>query len=258
MRRNIFNLSRFSSNSRSLCCNSNRNHITERNSTSLGIVHRRFSSIFGNDPDCTIQWKSLRTYTERKSTNCWNCHRPIDVLKPGTKESFFCSNCGSLQKISGNYVSWSIWLQTVDLFLKIISTQNYFVLFGIAQQFQVNQNELTKNFRDFQSVLHPDKFSRKWVVKESIVEFTLTNVLFRSEIEQNASAEISSLVNKAYKILSVPIKRAEYILELNGITIPEDNSAVDKEFLFEIMERNEEVQWHWHIVRVGLLISKTS
>lgn len=53
---------------------------------------------------------------------------------------------------------------------------------------------------------------------------------------------MSSLVNKAYKTLNTSIKRAEYILELKGITIPEDNNAIDKEFLLEIMERNEEVR----------------
>lgn len=68
------------------------------------------------------------------------------------------------------------------------------------------------------------------------------NRFFRNETEQNLSAAVSSLVNKAYKTLSTPIKRAEYILELKGITIPEDNNAVDKEFLMEIMERNEEVR----------------
>lgn len=65
--------------------------------------------------------------------------------------------------------------------------------------------------------------------------------VFRNETEQNLSAAVSSLVNKAYNTLCTPIKRAEYILELKGVTIPEANNVVDKAFLFEIMERNEEV-----------------
>lgn len=69
----------------------------------------------------------------------------------------------------------------------------------------------------------------------------MNRISTRNETEQNLSAEISSLVNKAYKTLGTPINRAEYILELKGVTIPEDNNVVDKEFLFEIMERNEEV-----------------
>lgn len=70
---------------------------------------------------------------------------------------------------------------------------------------------------------------------------TIYSDFFRNETEQNFSAAISSFVNKAYKTLLTPIKRAEYMLELRGITIPEDNSTLDKEFLLEIMERNEEV-----------------
>lgn len=63
----------------------------------------------------------------------------------------------------------------------------------------------------------------------------------RSESEQVLSAEWSSFVNSAYKTLSSSIKRAEYLLEMHNITISEENSDVDKEFLLEMMDRNEEV-----------------
>lgn len=49
-------------------------------------------------------------------------------------------------------------------------------------------------------------------------------------------------MNKAYKTLAVPIFRAEYLLEQEGIAIPEDNSALDAEFLMEMMERNEAIE----------------
>lgn len=51
-------------------------------------------------------------------------------------------------------------------------------------------------------------------------------------------------MNKAYKILQSPIQRAEYLLKLNNITIPEGNTAVASDFLMEIMERNEEASRH--------------
>lgn len=90
-------------------------------------------------------------------------------------------------------------------------------------------------------------------MKESL-DFTFLVIdTCRNEIEQNLSATISSVVNKAYKTLSIPIKRAEYILQLKGITIPEDNNAVDKEFLFEIMERNEEVGRKWKSLAVVMI-----
>lgn len=48
-------------------------------------------------------------------------------------------------------------------------------------------------------------------------------------------------MNKAYKTLFSPIKRAEYILKLRGITIPGNNEVMDKE-LTEIRQRTEEVR----------------
>lgn len=41
--------------------------------------------------------------------------------------------------------------------------------------------------------------------------------------------------------MSTPIHRGQYLLKLNGLQIPQDNSALNKEFLMEMMERNEEV-----------------
>lgn len=55
------------------------------------------------------------------------------------------------------------------------------------------------------------------------------------------SSEWSSLINKAYKTLQTPLDRGEYLLELHGITLPEDNTINDPEFLMEMMEKNEEV-----------------
>lgn len=75
-----------------------------------------------------------------------------------------------------------------------------------------------------QGFVHPDKFSN------------------RSDDEQNISSDWSSILNKAYKTLSVPIKRGEYILQQNGMSLPQDNSVLDKEFLLEMMDRNEEIE----------------
>lgn len=82
---------------------------------------------------------------------------------------------------------------------------------------------MTKRFRNFQSVIHPDKFS------------------IRTQEEQDLSSEWSSLVNKAYKTLQTPFARGEYLLKLKGLSLPEQNTIQDPEFLMEMMEKNEEV-----------------
>lgn len=63
----------------------------------------------------------------------------------------------------------------------------------------------------------------------------------RTDKEQQLSGEWSSLVNKAYKVLMSPIQRAEYLLKLHQVEIPEGNTAMNTEFLMEMMERNEQV-----------------
>jgi len=64
----------------------------------------------------------------------------------------------------------------------------------------------------------------------------------RTSREQINSADWSSLINKAYKTLATPIERGQYLLQLEGEQMPQDNSALNKEFLMAMMERNEEVE----------------
>lgn len=64
------------------------------------------------------------------------------------------------------------------------------------------------------------------------------------------------MVNEAYKTLLTPAQRAEYILKMKNITIPEDNTAVDKDFLLEIMERNEAVDAAKNTVELNTLLEQ--
>lgn len=103
------------------------------------------------------------------------------------------------------------------------SFEDYFDLFGVQKDARINMKELTKRFRNVQSQIHPDKFSRK------------------SEEEQNLSSEWSSLVNKAYRTLQDPLARGEYLLSLRGIKLSENITMDNPEFLMEMMEKNEAV-----------------
>lgn len=148
---------------------------------------------------CTNFINFNRRYSESPGANCWNCKKCTK-----RKNQFFCNECGSLQDAD--------------------SSQNYFNLLSLDNNFSINSSELTTKFRQLQSLLHPDKYSN------------------RDEREQSNSLEWSSLINKAYKTLSIPIDRGIYILKLQGISLPKDNSALDKEFLMEMMEKNEEIE----------------
>uniref|UniRef100_A0A182MMR3 J domain-containing protein n=1 Tax=Anopheles culicifacies TaxID=139723 RepID=A0A182MMR3_9DIPT len=73
-------------------------------------------------------------------------------------------------------------------------------------------------------MIHPDKFAQK------------------SEQEKAIALEWSSLINKAYRTLSKSIERGKYLLALSGVTISEENTSIDKEFLLSMMDINESVE----------------
>ena len=54
----------------------------------------------------------------------------------------------------------------------------------------------------------------------------------------------SALINEAYKTLSSPLLRAQYILHLNGIDVAEDETAKvdDPELLMEVLEAREAIE----------------
>ncbi|XP_034481572.1 iron-sulfur cluster co-chaperone protein HscB [Drosophila innubila] len=122
--------------------------------------------------------------------------------KPG--KQMICEDCGSLQDVDDKI--------------------NYFDLLEFPKTFAVHSQELTQRFRQLQTHVHPDKYSNK------------------TSREQTNSADWSSLINKAYKTLSAPVERGQYMLQLEGEEMPKDNSALNTTFLIAMMERNEEVE----------------
>lgn len=66
-------------------------------------------------------------------------------------------------------------------------------------------------------------------------------MLYRSNLEKNISEEYSSLLNKAYGNLQIPLKRAEYLLKLKGEEISEAATIDEPTFLMKMMNLNEEV-----------------
>lgn len=117
------------------------------------------------------------------------------------KLDLFCSKC--------NYIQ----VPNTDI--------NYFELMDVTQNFEIDLPKLTKTYRDLQRHLHPDKFTTK------------------SSREQELSEQQSSLVNRAYKVLSNRMERGLYLLELYKNPLLEDTKNLEPEFLMKIMELNE-------------------
>lgn len=112
-----------------------------------------------------------------------------------------------------------------NLFKNISSSANYFSLLKVKPSFDVDVEELKKNFTNLQRVLHPDKFATA------------------TQEEQDQSSELSSRVNQAFKTLQDPHQRGLYLLSLKGVEVKEDESDSDLrgDFLEEVMDMNERV-----------------
>ena len=64
-----------------------------------------------------------------------------------------------------------------------------------------------------------------------------------SERDKRVSVQVASWVNQAYETLQDPVKRSRYLLEINGVDIPDDSTTTsDTEFLMEQIELREQVE----------------
>lgn len=106
--------------------------------------------------------------------------------------------------------------------MQVDFSNNYFELFELPIAFDVPEEQLSTRFRSLQRFLHPDKFASA------------------ADAERRWSMQAASFVNEAYQTLSKPIKRASYILSLNGISLDEEtDTQMSPMFLMEQMELRE-------------------
>ena len=98
---------------------------------------------------------------------------------------------------------------------------NYFEFFGIPLSFHPDETQLKRKFYELSKKYHPDFYINE------------------TDEKQEEILELSTLNNKAWQVLSDPLKRMAYILELNGLLEGEGQYALPQEFLMEMMEVNE-------------------
>jgi len=100
--------------------------------------------------------------------------------------------------------------------------KNYFSLFGIKAQYTQDLAIITARFYDLQKNFHPDNF----------VNATLS--------EKKSALDMAATINEAYKTLCSPLKRALYLLKMNGIdALNETDTVMPMDFLELQMELRE-------------------
>lgn len=104
------------------------------------------------------------------------------------------------------------------------SRHNHFQLFGLAQSYQIDIAQLEQQYRALQAQVHPDRSAHL------------------PDAEQRLAMQRATLVNEAYQTLRSPLRRARYLLSLQGVDTQEDNNTVmPLDFLMVQMEWREAV-----------------
>lgn len=100
---------------------------------------------------------------------------------------------------------------------------DHFARLGLERGFDINADDLQARYFAAQRRLHPDRFAG------------------RSERERAISMQQSTSINEAFETLKSPLKRAEYLLSLAGVTVNAEtgNLPTDAEVLGEAMEVRE-------------------
>jgi molecular chaperone HscB len=136
---------------------------------------------------------------------CWSCHVAQNDL------TLFCPHCSKIQPASSG---------------------DFFQVFRLRRAFQIDPEELEREFHRLSRKLHPDRFARA------------------SEREREWSLADTALLNDAYRTLKDTLFRTEYLLKLEGAEIGEqhagknrqDPSRVPPDLLEEVFELNMQLE----------------
>ncbi len=101
-------------------------------------------------------------------------------------------------------------------------SQNYFEIFGLPEDFNIDSLQLADHYRELQKTVHPDRFANA------------------SDRDRRLAMQQAAHVNEAYHTLKSPLKRARYMLQLRGVEFDDEKeTTLDPAFLMEQMELRE-------------------
>ena len=103
---------------------------------------------------------------------------------------------------------------------------NYFELFQLPQNFELDVADLERRHRTIITRVHPDQFANK------------------SAAEQRVAVQWASLANEAYDTLKSPLLRAQYLLQLNAPELADEKTytALPQAFLIQQMQWREALE----------------
>src|ERR1700678_3113937 len=118
------------------------------------------------------------------------------TTKPAPEETQSCWSCGTMR--AAHFCQSCAKIQPP-------APVDYFTFFGLPRKLNLDVSMLEKDFYELSRKLHPDLNARA------------------GSQEQEWSLQQSSLLNDAYRTLKDPIKRTQYLLQLEGVDLEEQS-----------------------------------
>ena len=101
--------------------------------------------------------------------------------------------------------------------------KNYFEIFHITQEYDVDQKDLLKSYLDLQREFHPDRY------------------IASSEAEKRINMQWVAEINLAFETLSDDLLRSIYLLKIRGHEL-EENPKLDNGVLLKQIELREQLE----------------
>lgn len=116
---------------------------------------------------------------------------------------YFCDRCVKVQPLS--------------------KESDYFTCFGLPRLLTIDTQALETKFYELSRTFHPDFFQRK------------------TDAEQAISLENSAFLNTAYRTLKDPVRRAEYLVQLEAGSAKDIRTSPPADLFEEILELQEDL-----------------
>lgn len=99
---------------------------------------------------------------------------------------------------------------------------NYFSLFSLPEQYEVDLTLLRQRYETLQRLTHPDKY------------------VSASEQEKRMYMQKNTQVNDGWHVLQSPVLRGEHLITVRGTELPSEQETIgDTDFLMQQMELRE-------------------
>jgi len=124
------------------------------------------------------------------------------TAKPAPEETQSCWSCGTMRAV--HFCESCGKVQPP-------APVDYFTFFGLPRKLTLDVSAMERDFYELSRKLHPDLNARA------------------GSQEQEWSLQQSSLLNDAYRTLKDPIKRTQYLLQLEGVELEEQSKSATEQ-----------------------------